>query len=113
MIVTVAVWFRASIASPVTESAIIAMWAIAERFAWFARKAARRVLKDAPGDVTRTAFGWIVAAGLTSSSDADIAVKKKNNNHEGQGSSGEDRRPRYHVSDGPRSSVLGLRGCFF
>jgi hypothetical protein len=77
MIVIVAVWFKASTASPVTEGAIIALWAIAERFAWCASEADRPVLKDAPGVVTRTAFGWIVAAEPTSSSDADKAFKRK------------------------------------
>jgi hypothetical protein len=106
MIVIVAVWFRASTASQVTEGAIIALWETAERSAWFARKAARPVLKDAPGDVTRTAFGSIVAAELTSNSDADKAFKKKINNHENWGSRIEDRRSRYRASGDPRSPIL-------
>src|SRR5262245_7509075 len=66
----------------------------------------RPVLKGAPGDEIRTAFGWIVAAGLTSSSDAEIAFKKKNNNRENRGSKGEDRSSRYRASVDPRSPIF-------
>jgi hypothetical protein len=66
--VDVAVILKPSIASQATRSAIIAPKARSARegFACFASAAARPALKDAPGDATGMAFGWIAAAAPTS-----------------------------------------------